>query len=303
MEEVANQASNYEKSNQALKPEVQGQVSREKAYLDRVEALRLQQECTHDLDLRQYVTEPRKRYRYRRRVYWLDADSRKLFHEGLERDGGVFTVATCEAILASASLKADQCLPQWPVSASSVTASLAAKLKTKGTSVHNLHDVLKLGYFEKRRQDRIKYTTRTLLIGDGSILPGRTRDISETGIKVRTSSTGSFLEGDTVTVKFPDLPGIRDELVRYRLIRVVQKLSEYSFSLHCEDGRSGLVIASVRSLSENQGDGHEGQLGLDAEDAALTAESLLAERHYMHSMASIPLFIARDGLNLSLIHI
>jgi len=295
VKQVSNQESIDEWHDLSFEPEAPEQVSPEEAFVARTEALRLQQEWTHDLDMRQFVTAPCQRRRYRSRFFWLDEASHKLFHEGLGRDGGVFTVATYEEIIADARLKAGQRLRHAPANGSAVPARLATMYRTNEAAVQQLHEVLKLGYFEKRRKDRIKFTTRVLLIGDGPILPGRTRDISETGIQIQTAFLGDYRVGDVVQVKFPNLPEIKDAQVRYRMIRIIHKLNINFVSLRCVEEDSHPVTALVHSLFDRQGDSEEGQLYLDAEDASLTAESLLAERHYMHSTASLPFFLAHDG--------
>ena len=296
MKKVSNQTAVDVRSESTSEFEASDQLSREEQFLVRAEALRLRQEWTHDVDMRQYVSAPCRRYRYRRRIYWLDADSRKLFLEGVRRDGGVVTVGTYEAILAAAKSKPDEGPKRPPAGTDALPTSLQAKLSADEGAVHQLHDIFSLGYFEKRRNDRVKYTTRVLMIGQGPILAGRTRDISETGIRVRTSSQGGYQADDVIKIKFPDLPELKDRLVPYRVVRIVRKLNDFFFALRCEEGSAKPIADFLRGLGELHADNGDGKLLMDAEDASLTAESLLAERHYMHSAALIPFFLARDGM-------
>lgn len=293
---MSNQTAVDVRSESTSEFEASDQLSREEQFLARAEALRLRQEWTHDVDMRHYVSEPCRRYRYRRRIYWLDPESRRLFLEGVRRDGGVVTVGTYETVLAAAKSKAHQDPKRPPVGTDALPASLQAKLSADEGAVHQLHDIFSLGYFEQRRNDRVKYTTRVVIIGEGPILAGRTRDISETGIRVRTSSQGGYQADDVIKIKFPDLPEQKDRLVPYRVVRIVRKLNDFYFALRCEEGSVNPIADLLRSLGELQEDNGDGSLLLDAEDASLTAESLLAERHYMHSAASVPFFLARDGM-------
>ncbi len=285
---MLNQAATDLTTDSALESEFSEGLSRDDAFLVRAEALRLRQEWTHDVDMRQYVSEPCRRYRYRRRIYWLDGESRKLFLEGVRRDGGVVTVGCYEAVLAAARPKADQDPKPLPAGTDALPPSLRVKLSTDEGAVHQLHDIFSLGYFEKRRNDRVKYTTRVVIIGEGQVLSGRTRDISETGVRVRTTSPGGYQADDVVKIKFPDIPELKDQLVTYRVVRIVRKLNDFFFALRCEEGSANPLAKFLLGLGELQEDNGDGKLLMDAEDASLTAESLLAERHYMHSAASIP---------------
>ena len=293
---MLNQAATDLTTDSALESELSEGLSRDEAFVARAEALRLRQEWLHDVDLRQYVSEPCRRYRYRRRIYWLDGESRKIFVEGVRRDGGVVTVGCYEAVLDAAKLKADQDPKRLPAGTDALPPSLRAKLSADEGAVHQLHDIFSLGYFEKRRNDRIKYTTRVVIIGEGQLLTGRTRDISETGLRVRTTSPGGYQADDVVKIKFPDIPELKDQLVAYRVVRIVRKLNDFFFALRCEEGSANPLADFLRGLGALQEDNGDGKLLIDAEDASLTAESLLAERHYMHSAASIPFFLARDGM-------
>lgn len=275
-------------------PEVEAEdhISAEERFVMRAEALRLQQEWAHDLDMRRFVSEPCKRRHYNSRFFWLDEASLTLFREGLKRNGGIFTIASYEEILADARLRGNRTGRSAPATIATAPARPAAMLTTGDTAERQMHEVLKFGYFENRRTDRIKYVTRVLLISDGPIIPGRTRNISESGTQIQTAFVGDYQVGDVVRIKFPNLPEIKDIQVRYRVVRMVRKLNVYSVSLRCEETKSHPITAFVRNLIAGQtGDG-EGQLHLDAEDASLTAESLLAERYYMHSTGSIPFFLS-----------
>lgn len=292
--QTSNQSSIGKRSDQPLGPRATDQAAWEDAFLMRNESLRARQEWPSTLDMRQYVSEPCKRYRYRRRLFWLDADSRKLFLESLKRENGIFTVASHTEILVEALAKEGQALVPSAASVRAAPASLVAKQGIRDTPIRQLNQVLRLGYYENRRDERIKYSTRVQLIGDGPIAWGHTRDISKTGIQVRTSTPLRVRAGDVIQVRFPDLAKIENGLAPYRVLHIAQQLKDFLVSLRFEEDRSGLTNTVLNGVLDQRRDNDDDHFGVDSEDAALTAESLFAERHYMCSSALIPFFLARE---------
>ena len=276
-------------------------TSADQAFLERAEQLRLQRECFHGLDLRQVSGEFCRRYIYNGRSMWLDDASRRIFQAGLDANTGVFTVATYEQILRNAGNPAvtdnngetpvrrgDQnrrpVLPARPAS--------AQKPQTQ-SSVHS--STFELGYFEKRSHERIKYTLPVLLLVDGRVIPGETRDISYSGLQVRTKVPLPAAKGDHIRVRISPVaetganPGSE---AAYRVVRVASLLSDTLLALECIEVASNRTLDYLRQLIVSKSTDNGGKRKkLDIEDALLTSYSLLAERFYMRSSSVIPFFL------------
>lgn len=272
-------------------------------FLQRVEHQRLGRECFRTLDMRRMADEVCKRYVYRGRTLWLDSASRMLFVTGLKQHAGLFTVGTCETILANGG-QADPHALDAPVDVSGPDSVIVAKdtgLQEPDTAEGNTLGAraiqgatIELGYFEKRHHRRIKHTLPVLLLLGETIIPAETRDISCSGLQIRTKTPVQINKGDDVQIKIsPVVAGRRATFpaVDYRVVRVKTLLSQTNLALACKEHDPNEALNFLQQIMDNRHGSGATTLELDTEDALLTSQALLAERFYMRSTSLIPFFL------------
>lgn len=272
------------------------------AFLERLENLRLQRECFFTLDLRPLSSEFCRRYTYRGRSMWLDDDSRDYFLTSLQQNNGVFTVENHEQILrrlgdlpeAGTNTGAEK-LTKWQsqsaFSSEKPWTSRAASRTKDPSAVHS--SAFEFGYFEKRSSARIKHTLPLLLILDDRMIPAETRDISESGLQIRTKVPLKVVKGDNVAIRVSPVTGADaapGSEALYQIVRATSLLGDTILALKCiEKGTNRTVDYLQQLVAINSSNDKKNKL--DLEDALLTSYSLLAERFYMRSSSAIPFFL------------
>lgn len=276
----------------------------EETFLQRVERQRLERECFLTLDMRATADEVCKRYVYRGRTLWLDSTSRKLFEAGLMQHAGLFTVGTYETILANGRQtdSHDPDASAYTDGPDSVTvAKEEIRLQEAGTTEGNAlgargiqGTTIELGYFEKRHHRRIKHTMPVLLLLGETIIPAETRDISSSGLQIRTKTPVQLNQGDEVQIKIsPVVAGRKATFpaVDYRIVRVKTLLSQTNLALACAEQNSNEALDFLQHIVDKRHGPDVTSQELDTEDAFLTSQALLAERFYMRSTSMIPFFL------------
>ncbi len=263
-------------------------------FLKQVELQRLSRECYCLLDLRKLSSDFCRRYSYRGRSLWLDANAHRMFLETLEKNSGTFTIGGYESIL--------EAYPQpeskGPLSRESKDSSIfdtTGKIRQQMGLQNRQVSVFEFGYFEKRIDKRIKYAMPVLLLVAGKVIPAKTRDISYRGLRLRAKTAIRFQTGDSIHVKIPPatIGGERLPEARFSVVKAQPLLSEIILSLVTEEPRSHEALQFFRDIvSKEAGTSFESP-NLDQEDSLLTSHSILAERYYLRSSTIIPLFLFR----------
>jgi hypothetical protein len=267
-------------------------------FLHRIECQRLEGECLRPLDLRPHVSGLCKRFSYRGHSLWLNTQAHKLFLDGLNKNAGVFTVATYESILRqcvdeelTAVQKANRAVQDMKKSLSHAKSEPSIDTAFESDQEAN-NVVIDLSYFEKRVYDRYRKSLNVKLIWKGRFYTAETRDISRTGLKLRLKIPIDVSENDIICVDVT--PSAERQLeqpqLNYRVVRVNRLLNDTFLALQCTENKpkDGLTVinehvatASRELLSEP----------VDHQDALLTAQALLAERFYMRSTSVVPFFV------------
>lgn len=249
-------------------------------FLARVASAYQRRECVRDVDLRD-SRQSCRRYRFRGRVLWLDDESLVIFQDGLKQHAGFFTIGTYLKICGD-----DEAL----CGASHAWKSL---LKAHKRLLRDANETIELGYFEKRREIRIKFITRVLLITPARIISARTRDISKSGMQVRTTGGCELSRGDLVEVKLQDVVKPSRDQIRYRVVSVEQAGNHTRISLQCDEDQIN-PVAELMSESVSKFNGDSSSYCVDTTDASLTAYALLVERLYSRSTTLIPFLLTQD---------
>jgi hypothetical protein len=266
------------------------------AFLARVEAARLARKCHRSIDLRHRTAEPCKLYRSNGQLHWLDHTSYVILREGLQRNAGVFTNATYEAILSQALSPGDAQKAEAPPFCSDYPSALAPISGGDPRSLRHFHELLEMGYFAKRQELRVKHAVRVLLIAERRTIPARTRDISYNGIQVRTKFPTDLVSGNRVGVAIHGHDELKEATASYRVVRVRHRLNESLISLHCDtESPYNPVRVFLRACINERLKGDRAAQRFDTEDVTLTAVAMLAERFYMRSTSLLPFFLKHDA--------
>lgn len=277
-------------------------------FLNQLEQKRIRRPCFETLDMRGKVPGECQRYLLNNRVFWLDDTSYGIYQDGIKANNGVFTVGTFEAIVNGShtnraireaqnarELAAQQQAQQ--ARASSVRSAASADGESEqrpGTAVPELYqpELIPLGYFKRRRDERLQYVTAVQMQTDGKVFNGITRDISVGGVQIVLKGMHRFVPGTEVRLGFPALQeqGARIDLnsLRYRIVAGEQHEAEQQLRLQLlPDGAPEGFDAYIRDLIER----YRRKYKLDVEDDYWSVCSWLYERLYAESDMQLAFFV------------
>jgi hypothetical protein len=266
-------------------------------FLHRIESQRLEDECLRPIDLRPHVTGPCKRFSYRGHSLWLNAQAHSLFLDGLDKNSGVFTVATYESILkrcvGEAFTTANK--ENRPVHDEKQSISHALRIPSIETvfeSEQIANNVIDLSYFEQRVYERYRKFLHVKLILKGRNYIAETRDISQAGLKLRLKNPIDVSEDDVVRVDVTPSAEcqLKQPQLDYRVVRINRLMNDTFLSLQCieSEAKDGMRMISKHVAKASQDILSE---PIDPQDALLTAQAMLAERFYMRSTSVLPFFV------------
>lgn len=306
-------------------------------FFERMEKRRLAKACDKTIDLRGRVAGECKRYVYKMRSHYMDETSYQTFRSALRENGGVFTVATFEAIVNAAHVNkisvppaksatkpaaksrnktATQLQAQThthiaaapaaatPPAATSQSPSNDAQEPANDDYFHRINPpIVPFGYYHKRKDPRLVYTTSAEIAVAGAIIAARTRDLSLGGMLVTAPGTNSVLAaGQQVRVSFPELKameggGCAD--IAYRVTRIETKDNETLAALiRADRSAEPQFNAFLERLITNESAKHK----LDPEDDLCTATTLAYERLYSAAVTHLPLFFKLNEAGTPTLH-
>ncbi len=280
-------------------------------FFSRIEQSRLLRPCNKAIDMRKRVNRPCHVSYYANMTHHLDDISHMAFTRGLRQHNGVFTVRTYEAIINGIpeqelrfpnpkSQKVDgsshRDSEKYETNSPIDTHQLLDKRLADQLENHN-PEIVPFGYYRKRKQPRLLYSTAVEVSVEGIAHSAVTRDISVSGLSVMLHGECIPFEVDQcISVSFLDM-GTQDE---------TDMEVEYSI-LHVERTLSGIVLTLARAnLTENTHfsdfisdfiEHQKQKCRLDPEDEICTSTALLYQRLYTENLAHVPLFlrINEDG--------
>ncbi|WP_161569666.1 PilZ domain-containing protein [Veronia nyctiphanis] len=185
----------------------------------RSEISRRMKPCDREIDLRGKVPGDVRKYKLHGKICWVDDLALNHYRKRIKLYKGHLTLGLWE------ELQPPEC-------------ELKRLKDKKGRSNGLNKDQLAAHYFEnstlfRRSETRYKvFSLVTVLLDDGSIVHGKTLDLSPSGIRVKAASAFSFRVGNTITVRFTQLAeesGYTQlaEGIKYQIIRIKK-------DMHCE---------------------------------------------------------------------
>ncbi len=277
-------------------------------FLDQLEQKRIRRPCFETIDMRGKVPGECQRYLLNNRVFWLDDTSYGIYQDGVKNSNGVFTVGTFEAIVNGShtnramreaqnarELAAQQQAQQSRANhARSASATGGDAEKRTHAPVPELYqpELIPLGYFKRRRDERLQYVTAVQLQAGGKVFNGITRDISVGGVQIVLKGMHRFAPGTEVLLGFSGLQeqGARIDLgsLRYRIVAGEQHEAEHQLRLQLLPGGAPEGFdAFIRDLIER----YRRKYKLDVEDDYWSVCSWLYERLYAESDMQLAFFV------------
>lgn len=284
-------------------------------FLGKLEQARIRKPCFETIDMRGRVPGECQRYLLNNRVFWLDDTSYGIYQDGVKNSNGVFTVGTFEAIVNGShtnraireaqnarELAAQQQAQQARAGSARATAAPGAEIEKRGSAPPQQEqyqpELIPLGYFKRRRDERLQYVTAVQIRLGGKVFNGATRDISVGGLQIALKGVHSFTPGAEVQLAFTALQeqGARIDLgnLGYRVIASEQHDGEHQLRVQLlPDGAPEGFDAFVRDLIER----YRRKYKLDVEDDYWSVCSWLYERLYAESDMQLAFFVnqQQDG--------
>ncbi len=276
-------------------------------FIKRMDELRRNRECMIAIDMRGKVPYECKSYSFRNQVFWMDDITYDIFSRGLKENGGVYTVGLFETIMnASHTNRAIEEARRQALSQSDELYRFDDEMReqqdeSEPFSVYlqggKRPEVISLGFFRKRRDERLQYTTRVQIMADDMVLPLKTYDISRRGLQVYSRHPLDLAADMTVLVTFTDFneeKGANLVNVQYRILGMERVKNDYRVRMMCTDPAIVRVESFIGKLMESELKHSRGRRRLDHEDEIETSESLLAEIYYSAATRVIPFIVYGD---------
>ncbi|MBI5462093.1 MAG: PilZ domain-containing protein [Gammaproteobacteria bacterium] len=284
-------------------------------FLHKMEEKRIRKPCFETIDMRGKVPGDCQRYMLHNREFYLDDTSYGLYQDGLKSYNGMFTVGTYESIVngshtnrairdaQNARELAVQRKTQQERTTTAATRSAAAGTQestgsTARETVAELYqpELIPLGYFKRRREDRLQYVTAVQIKANGQTYNGTTRDISVSGLQIVLKGIYRFADGAEVQIGFTSLQEQETRLdlshLRYRIIASEQRDVECHLRVQLlEDSAPDGFAPYIGDLIAR----YKHKYKLDVEDDYWSVCSWLYERLYSESEMQLAFFASRDA--------
>lgn len=286
-------------------------------FLHKMEEKRIRKPCFETIDMRGKVPGECQRYLLHNREFYLDDTSYGLYQDGIKTYNGTFTVGTYEAIVNGShtnramreAQNARELAAQHKTQQERATSAVArGAMGTMGTAqdaqpgaaretVAELYqpELIPLGYFKRRREDRLQYVTAVQIQVNGQTYNGTTRDISVCGLQIVLKGMYRFAAGTQVQIGFPSLQEQEMRLdlshLRYRIVASEQRDVECQLRVQLlEDSAPDGFAAYVGELIAR----YKHKYKLDVEDDYWSVCSWLYERLYSESAMQLAFFASQD---------
>lgn len=293
-------------------------------FLERMEVRRRTRPCNEPIDMRDRAKGAIRFYLHKGVGHFFDDAAYKTFREGLAQNNGVFTIGMFEDITGrSISARAKTPLkpstrteskkqipkdsptpPAAPDTAQQPASPLApppaiTSLILKPTSFDDEYHqrpnpkTITFGYYRKRREPRVLYTTAVSLTIEELVLSGTTKDISLSGVQLVVDVnqwTSPETLGQLVKVSFLELKGSDGKIpapMAYHIHRIESNDQEINLTLLRDQKENDPAqIQFLKTLIDGQRD----RLKIDPEDEVNTAAALLYEQVFAQTLAGVPVF-------------
>lgn len=278
-------------------------------FLDKMEAKRIRKPCFETIDMRGKVPGECERYMLHNREFFLDDISYDLYKDGLNANNGTFTVATYEAIVngehTNRSVREQQnqreLAAQRDTRASTSNRATAKAQTSQAGGVREQAaelyqpELIPLGYFNRRREDRLQYVTSIQIQQNGKISNGTTRDISVNGLQITLKGLYQFAADAELQIGLTALQEQEAKLdllnLHYRVVSCEQRELECQLRVELlkESAPTGFEKYVNELISR-----YKLKYKLDIEDGYWSTCSWLYERLYSESSMQLSFFVSRN---------
>ncbi len=285
-------------------------------FIERMEEQRRQKECFRRLDMRGKVEGECKAHIFNGQTMWLDDISCKLFFEGLEKNNGVFTVETFEFITNGMhtfkGMRAHMNRHQFGAEGRGADGGQDAKAQQAGKAPAikpnrlaqeappppENFEVIPLGYFHKRREERVQRIIEIAVSSGKSNWPAKTRDLSASGLLIKVTPACQPQPGDQLEIDFTALSekcGQTLPPLHYRVVKIEASPVENIIALALDSAEENATTRTLARYIDEQLNSGRRAHKLEMTDAILTATSMLSEHFYVQSSTCLPFFLSRAG--------
>ena len=290
-------------------------------FIESMEARRRARPCNDAIDMRGFTKNPTRFYLHKGIGHHFDEASYRAFREGVARYNGVFTIGTFEDITGGrykaqtahsiqdekqksprhvTETTAANAQPESPVQAppsAAKTVPPALEESPSATDDEYWHrtnpKVIAFGYYRKRREPRILYTTPVSILINSHLVHGKTKDLSLSGAQVLLNS-GDWPQAtpsnSEVSVTFPDFKNGGGESLAaapYRIHRIELSDDAIKITLLRQEKESHKALNSfLQALFDKETEPSK----IDPEDEIYTATALLYEQIFAHTLTCVPVF-------------
>ena len=282
-------------------------------FLNKMEEMRIRKPCFETIDMRGKVRGECQRYMLNNREFYLDDVSYGLYQDGLNACNGTFTVGTYESIVngkhTNRSVREEQNVRELAAQRQAQQARTASTASRVGVGVKATQettaressaefyqpDLIPLGYFKRRREDRLQYVTAVQIQHDGKVSNGTTRDISVGGMQIVLKGIYRFATGSEIQIGLISLQEQESRLdlsnLRYRIVSCEQHDVECQLRVELQSSSAPEGFANyVNELIAR----YKHKYKLDIEDDYWSVCSWLYERLYSESSMQLAFFVSRN---------
>lgn len=279
-------------------------------FLQKMEAQRIRRPCFETIDMRGKVPGECQRYLLNNRTFYLDDTSYAIYQQGLKSYNGTFTIGTYEAIVngghTNRAIREAQTARELEAQRKtqterSVSARVGGELQDDAQPVvqdaPELYqpELIPLGYFKRRRQDRLQYVTTVQIQIGGKAFNGTTRDISVGGLQITLKGVHHFAPDAALVIALPALQEQDSRIdllhLRYNVISSEQHDAEHQLRVRLEpEGAPDGFESFIGELIER----YKRKYKLDVEDDYWSVCSWLYERVYSESAMQLSFFVGED---------
>jgi len=273
-------------------------------FLKRMEEGRKYQECVRTIDMRGKVPYECKSYVHKNQVFWMDDISYNIYKKGMTENNEVLTNKVFESIIQGEhTLHKQKNTHQvsLPEKISNIDNQViedsfdSEKFMIEGEDA----DIHYLGYYQKRKETRLKQTTEISITLNNRSFSAKTKDISAGGLKVFFQKPVMIEIGDVINVTFTGFNKTYDAKlinIKYKILNMDYKEPDFLLNTVCVDSDNN-ASKFIKKFIDDQQKNIRGRKKLDIEDIKLTSDSLLTELFYTYTTPSVPFFINRNNNN------
>jgi|GEM_PF-1726219 len=306
---------NFASADKNLVTEKVTKGSESARFLDRLGVSHRQKPCFKIIDMRNKAPGPYRSVKYKGITFYLDDYSFLIYSRGLEENNDVLTMGTYEDIINGTHTYLGQASKDNKERTKLILTGGATKREAITDDVEPAEvlgcyspDILPLGYFCKRKDQRLLYVMPITMHYEGKDYAVKTKDISVGGLKVFLPRT-LIIPGRNVDLTFDFFINEQKKLTDSKNIRFFEKISYKIIDVQ-HLGEKTYVALIQRDLNDFAREyigkfirQYKVQYKLDSSDVSMAARARLMEHVYTHNISSIPMFITRNkqGLNVDAI--